>query len=46
LDQKVALRFLIFHDGPKVSDENFPSFDPEVIWLDVSMEMFRQVDLA
>jgi hypothetical protein len=45
-DQEVAFRILKFYNGPEVTDENFPSIDSEVIWLDVSMEMFRLVDLA
>ena len=30
----------------KVSDVNFPFVDPDVIWLDISMDSVNRVDLS
>jgi hypothetical protein len=45
-DQEVTFRILKFYNGPEVTDENFPSIDPEVFWLDVSKDMFSLVNFA
>jgi hypothetical protein len=38
-NQEVALGALEIFDCPKVCDEDLPTFDSEVVWLNIFMEM-------